>query len=68
MPPWPSWTIREATEQTGYHPEYLRRLIGNGSINAEKVGTVWLIEIRSLNEYIARLDPNDARTGARTKP
>jgi len=68
MPPWPSWTIKEAAEKTGYHPEYLRRLITRGTINAVKVGTNWLIEVRSLKEYIASLDPSDARTGARDRP
>lgn len=68
MPPWPSWTIKEAAQNTGYHPEYLRRLINDGTINAVKVGTNWLIEVRSLTAYIAGLDPTDARTGARNKP
>ncbi|MBN1661047.1 MAG: helix-turn-helix domain-containing protein [Anaerolineae bacterium] len=65
MPPWPSWTIAEAAEHTGYNPEYLRRLIRNKKVNAEKVGTNWLIEIASLTSYVKELDPTDARTGAK---
>ena len=58
MPSWPSWSIKKAAKETGYHPEYLRQLInkeidepGTGII-AEKVGNMWLIKIESLDAYI----------------
>jgi len=38
MPEWPSYTIKEASQKTGYNGEYLRRLIRQGKIEAIKVG------------------------------
>lgn len=64
MPDWPSWSIREASQRTGYHPEYLRQLIDQGKIEAEKVGHMWLIKIDSLKSYIKEAEEkNDARFG-----
>lgn len=64
MPDWPSWSIREASQKTGYHPEYLRQLIDQGKIEAEKVGHMWLIKIESLNGYIKEAkESGDARFG-----
>lgn len=65
MPEWPSWSIEEASEQTGYNREYLRRLIRRGQIEAVKIGPVYLIRVSSLQTYIKSLDPTDSRTGAK---
>lgn len=68
MPSWASWSIREASEKTGYHPEYLRQLITDGKIEAEKLGQMWLIKIESLQAYINEAEQsNDARFGAHKK-
>ena len=65
MPEWPSWSIKEASEQTGYHVEYLRQLIRDGKVEAERVGRVFLVRISSLEAYMESLDKTDARTGPR---
>ena len=68
MPEWPSYTIKEASQKTGYNEEYLRRLIRNGKIEAIKVGPTYLIRVDSMEKYIAKVqDSDDARTGPRTK-
>lgn len=67
MPEWASLSIKEAAERTGYHVEYLRRLIRDGKLEAVRVGRVFLIRVSSLEAYVASLDPEDARTGARRK-
>lgn len=65
MPEWPSWSIEEASERTGYNREYLRRLIRRDKIEAVRIGPVYLIRVSSLKAYIQNLDPSDARTGAK---
>jgi len=68
MPEWPSYTIKEASRKTGYNEEYLRRLIRLGKIEAVKVGPAYLIQVDSLEKYIAEMkDTDDARTGPRDK-
>jgi excisionase family DNA binding protein len=60
-------TIKDASERTGYNPEYLRRLIRQGKVDAEKLGTVYLVDVNSLDRYINAMDdPEDARTGPRS--
>ena len=62
-PDWKAETVAEAAERTGYNPDYLKRLIRNGKIEAEKFGPMYLIRTESLNAYIANLKPHDGRTG-----
>lgn len=68
MPDWPSYTIKEASQKTGYNEEYLRRLIRQGKLDAIKVGPTYLIRKDSLEKYIAEVqEDDDARTGPRKK-
>ncbi len=61
-------TVREASTQTGYNPEYLRRLIRQNKIEAELIGQVYFIQPDSLLTYVAAMSKNsDARTGPRAK-
>lgn len=63
VPTWPSWTVREAARETGYHPEYIRRLCRQDRIEHTRAGNVLLIKISSLMRYMEGLDPADGRTG-----
>jgi excisionase family DNA binding protein len=66
MPSWPSYSIAEAAEKTGYHPEYLRELIRNEKIEAVKIGQMWLIKVESLEAYIEEMKRSgDYRAGPR---
>ena len=59
-------TIKEASDRTGYNAEYLRRLIRLNKIRAEKLGTVYLVNVASLDDYLATIkDADDDRTGPR---
>ena len=67
MPTWKGWTVQEAADNTGYHPEYLRRLIRAGKIEAEKFGRMYLIKADSLQRYIDETQTeDDARTGPKS--
>ena len=41
-------TVREAAELLGIHPQTVRQLIANGTLNASKYGRDWLIREQAL--------------------
>ena len=45
-------TVSEAADISGYHPEYIRRLIRDGEIERKKFSIVWQVRRESLNAYI----------------
>ncbi|MBE7433121.1 MAG: helix-turn-helix domain-containing protein [Anaerolineales bacterium] len=45
-------SVSEAAELSGYHPEYIRRLIRDGEIEARKFSIVWQVKRISLLDYI----------------
>lgn len=68
MPDWTGYTIKEASEKTGYNEEYLRRLIRQGKLESEKIGPFYFIRAESLEKYLAEVqESDDARTGPRKK-
>lgn len=64
-----SWiTIHDACQMTGYNAEYLRRLIRNGKVKAQKVSIVWVVDPVSLIEYISQnQDTTDKRRGPKDR-
>ncbi|HEY64245.1 MAG TPA: helix-turn-helix domain-containing protein [Caldilineae bacterium] len=50
MPEWIS--VKEAAEISGYKPAYLRQLIRQGRISAERKGTMYWIDRSSLQAYV----------------
>lgn len=45
-------SVSEAVKISGYHPEYIRRLIRDREIEGEKFSIVWQVRRESLNNYI----------------
>jgi excisionase family DNA binding protein len=45
-------SVSEAAELSGYHPEYIRRLVRDGEIEARKFSIVWQVRRESLISYI----------------
>ena len=59
--PRPDWiTTREAAEISGYHVNYIRRLIRRGKIAAEKKGSMWWVDGDSLNNPRGGMDIHTA--------
>lgn len=53
----PEWiTTEEAMQISGYARNYLRRIIRQGKIAAEKKGTMWWIHKDSLQAYAAEME------------
>jgi excisionase family DNA binding protein len=44
-------TVREASDESGYAEEYIRKLLRDGEISAVKKGSSWLINKQSLLGY-----------------
>lgn len=63
----PEWlSVEEAADRTGYHPEYLRRLIRARRIKAEKKGLMWWVDPDSLDAYLKEAEEaDDARYAPR---
>lgn len=47
-------TVNEAAKLSGYHPEYIRRLVRNGEIIAKKFSIVWMVYRKSLLAYLEK--------------
>ena len=45
-------SVSEAAKLSGYHPEYIRRLIRDGEIVARKFSIVWQVRKTSLTAYV----------------
>lgn len=45
-------SVSEAAKLSGYHPEYIRRLIRDGEIEARKFSIVWQVRTQSLLDYL----------------
>ena len=44
----------KAAENLKYHVEHVRRMMREGSIKGIKIGRTWLVQKKSLEEYLAR--------------
>ncbi|MBP6868953.1 MAG: helix-turn-helix domain-containing protein, partial [Candidatus Pacebacteria bacterium] len=45
-------STKEASELSGYHPDYLARLCRTGKIGGMQVGRTWLVESDSLSKFV----------------
>ncbi len=53
MPEWIS--VKEAAEISGYHPDYVRRLVRQGKLEAERKGPMYWIDRASLEAYLEEM-------------
>ncbi|MBI5932706.1 MAG: helix-turn-helix domain-containing protein [Chloroflexi bacterium] len=61
-------SVNEASKLSGYHPEYIRRLIRDGEIEAKKFSIVWQVRSQSLLDYLdAAKSKEDKRFTPKTK-
>jgi excisionase family DNA binding protein len=60
-------TVEETAEALGYSPEYVRRMLRNGKLSADKKAGIWLIYREAVEEYrkavkgLAKNDPTRGR-------
>ena len=59
-------SVQAAAELTGYNIQYLRRILRAGKLEGIKIGQIWLIEMKSLETYLKRIEStSDRRCGPR---
>ncbi len=59
-------SIDAAAEYSGYNPQYFRKLVRSGAVEAIKIGQMWLVKIDSLDAYLKRIQQSgDRRYGPR---
>jgi excisionase family DNA binding protein len=44
----------QAAEKLHYHVEHVRRMMREGSLQGIKIGRTWLVQRKSLDEYVAK--------------
>ena len=60
-------TTEDAARMLNFHVEHVRRLLREGDLKGEKIGTTWLVLRKSVEEYIKetegmnKFDPRRAR-------
>ena len=59
-------TTAEAAALADYHPNYIRRLIREGKIEARKFGPVWQIDRDSVLAYAEAMEEKGERRGPKT--
>lgn len=53
----PDWiTTEEAAQISGYHVNYIRRLMRGNKIAGRKAGTMWWVDSEGLREYLVRVE------------
>ena len=52
-------SVSEAAKISGYHPEYIRRLIRDGEIEARKFSIVWQVRRSSLIDYVENAESKE---------
>ena len=60
-------TTTEACELSGYHPDYVRKLLQSGKISGQKWGFAWMIDRTSLLAYLAQVESKGDRRGPKPK-
>jgi hypothetical protein len=60
--------VQTASNQSGYSGQYLRKMLRYEKLQGIKIGQLWLIECKSLLEYIEEASTTeDLRYGPRIK-
>ena len=59
-------TTEQAAELSGYHENYIRRIVRAGKVKAKKFGPTWQISRESMLQYMeAASKSSDKRWGAK---
>lgn len=60
-------TVAQAAEISGYHANYIRRLIREKKVTADKFATVWRVDRKSLTDYVRKVGKIGDRRGPKKR-
>ena len=60
-------TTQEAAEISGYHPEYIRKLLQTGKVKGQKWGREWQVSRSSLLAHIHKTKKLGAKRGPKPR-
>jgi excisionase family DNA binding protein len=60
-------TVQEAAKLSGYNPDYIRELIRQGKIKAQKFSIVWMVSRDSFSEYMQKAQSMGEKRGPKTE-
>ncbi len=60
-------TTKEAAELSGYHPDYVRKLMESGKVKAQKFGQTWMVNRQSFTAYLKKIEEMGAKRGPKTE-
>lgn len=61
-------SVRTASIMVGHNDQYLRRLVCVGKIETIKLGQTWLITIKSLVDYLKKMNGREEQRCGPRKP
>ncbi|MCL4872006.1 MAG: hypothetical protein KJ063_23850 [Anaerolineae bacterium] len=59
-------TTNEAAELSGYHPDYIRKLLLANRVNGRKFGPTWQVDKQDFLDYLKRMDQQGEKRGPKT--
>lgn len=59
-------TTQEAAELSGYHVDYVRKLVQANKVQGRKFGPLWQVNRTSLLSYLSKMGDLGARRGPKT--
>lgn len=60
-------TTKEAAEYLGYTPKHVRHLVAIGELSGQKMGRDYVVERRSVMNYLTRVGPEGQKRGRKPK-
>jgi len=59
-------TTAEAAQISGYHLNHVRRLLKAGDLQGRKWGSAWMVNRKSLNNYLYKMGEKGGKRGPKT--
>lgn len=59
-------TTVEAAKLTGFHRDYIRRLVSSGQVKGERLGRDWFVDERSILDYLKDSEQKGKKRGPKT--
>ena len=60
-------TVQQAADESGYHPDTMRKLVRSGTLIGRKYGPLWQVSLKSLRAYSRKVKKLGAKRGPKPK-